>query len=387
MLRAIALIVLIVAIAEPAVAQDTREEERAAMQARKATQLHPYVPTALERRIERLGSALDSTRGPVYPFIGSVMSGGGFALGPGYMTRFGDTGQLDAHAAWSVRNYKTVATTLTLPRFANDRIAVDVGANWLDAPKVAFYPNGHESAKDDRHDLSYRTTTVGVATRVRAARFFSVGGGFDAIQLESAPSSAATTGDALRVTASPNYGRSHVFAEFDSRTSPGYTTRGGLYRVTFADYRQTNAGPHSFNRLDVDAQHFFPFLRENSVIALRALASSTHTAPGESVPYVLLPDLGGSHTLRGYSTWRFRDRNRVHLTGEHRWRAGNFVDMALFMDAGQVAPAFSSIDVKDFRKTYGIGMSFHTPVSTVTRIELARSSEATSLLFSFSPSF
>jgi outer membrane protein assembly factor BamA len=252
---------------------------------------------------------------------------------------------------------------------------------------VAFFPNGNESAKDGRHDLSYRTTTVGVSTRVQAARFFSVGGGLDAIQLESAPSSVAKTGDVLLATASPDYGRSHVFAEFDSRTSPGYTTRGGLYRVVFADYRQTNAGLHSFTRFDVEAQHFFPILRENSVFALRALATSTHTAPGESVPDVLLPDLGGSHTLRGYLTWRFRDRNRVHLTGEYRWRAGHFVDMALFMDAGQVAPAFSSIDLKDFRKTYGVGMSFHTPVSTVTRIELARSSEATSLLFSFSPSF
>jgi outer membrane protein assembly factor BamA len=101
----------------------------------------------------------------------------------------------------------------------------------------------------------------------------------------------------------------------------------------------------------------------------------------------LLPDLGGSHTLRGYSNWRFRDRNRVHLTGEYRWRAGHFVDMSLFMDAGQVAPTFSGIDLQRFRKTYGIGTSFHTPISTVMRIELARSSEATSLLFSFSPSF
>ena len=51
-----------------------------------------------------------------------------------------------------------------------------------------------------------------------------------------------------------------------------------------------------------------------------------------------MPDLGGSHTLRGYPTWRFRDRNRLLLTGEYRWTAGPFVDMALFLDAGKVAP-------------------------------------------------
>jgi outer membrane protein assembly factor BamA len=178
-----------------------------------------------------------------------------------------------------------------------------------------------------------------------------------------------------------------VFAEVDWRQSPGYTTRGGLYRVEWSDYRENSAGAHSFNRVDAEVQEFVPVLRESSVIALRALASSTSTGAGKDVPYVLLPDLGGSHTLRGYPTWRFRDRSRMLLTGEYRWRAGHFVDMALFMDAGMVAPRFSDIDVQEFRKTYGIGMSFHTPISTVTRIEVARTSEATSLVFSFSPSF
>ena len=41
--------------------------------------------------------------------------------------------------------------------------------------------------------------------------------------------------------------------------------------------------------------------------------------------------------LRGYPSWRFRDRNRLLLTGEYRWTAGQFVDMALFVDAGKVA--------------------------------------------------
>ena len=382
-----ALVVAMVALATTAFAQDTREAERAAQQAQKAAELRSYEPTLLERRVEKIGNLLDTKKGPMYPFIGSVTSGGGMALGPGYVARFGDTGELDAHAAWSFRNYKTAETTLTLPRFANNRVGVEMRASWLDAPSMAFYRNGHDSLKSERSDLSYRTTTVGVSTRVQAAPFFAVGGGLDAIEMESGATAKTAATDVSLVAASPSYRRGHVFAEVDWRTSPGYTTRGGLYRVEWSDYRQTNAGALSFNRVDAEVQQFVPILRESSVIALRALASTTGTAAGESVPYVLLPDLGGSHTLRGYSSWRFRDRNRVHLTGEYRWRAGHFVDMSLFVDAGQVAPRFSNIDFKNFRKTYGVGMSFHTPISTVTRIEVARSSEATSLLFSFSPSF
>jgi outer membrane protein assembly factor BamA len=101
----------------------------------------------------------------------------------------------------------------------------------------------------------------------------------------------------------------------------------------------------------------------------------------------MMPDLGGSHTLRGYPAWRFRDRNRMLLTGEYRWTAGPLVDMALFVDAGKVAPRARDLNLRDLKATYGVGMSLHTPVSTLTRIEVARTGEGTSLVLSFSPSF
>jgi outer membrane protein assembly factor BamA len=178
-----------------------------------------------------------------------------------------------------------------------------------------------------------------------------------------------------------------VFAEIDWRQSPGYTTRGGLSRVGWSGYRQTNAGARSFSRVDAEVQQFFPVLHENWVIALRAMASTTSVATGQNVPDLLLPDLGGSHTLRGYPAWRFRDRHRVLLTAEYRWKAGPLVDMALFIDAGKVAPRVRNLDFRNFRKTYGLGMSIHTPLSTVTRLEIAHTREGMGLVLSFSPSF
>ena len=382
-IAAASLALAMVAAPSPAFAQGSREEERAALQAKKATELRPYEPTFLERRLDRIGQFLQAKNGPLYPFVGSAYPGGGLALGPGYIGRFGDTGLVDAHVGWSLKNYRSAVGTVKLPAFAHDRIGVELRANWLNAPEVAFYGTGIETVKADRTHVFYRTTSVGATARVQAAQFLAVGGGFDAIQMETGPA----TPNAALLTASPNYRRSRVFAEIDWRKSPGYTTRGGLYRVEWSDYRQTNSGANSFSRFDAEVQQFVPVLRENSVIALRALASSTQTSAGDSVPDVLLPELGGSHALRGYPTWRFRDRNRLLLSGEYRWTAGHFVDMALFLDAGQVAPRFSDLDLRDFRKTYGLGMSFHTLASTVTRIEIARTREGTRLLFSFSPSF
>jgi outer membrane protein assembly factor BamA len=158
-------------------------------------------------------------------------------------------------------------------------------------------------------------------------------------------------------------------------------------RVEVSDYSQASASGQSFRRLDAEVQQFVPFLRENWVLAFRALASTTDATDGNQVPYFLMPELGGSRNLRGFSAMRFRDRNRMLLTGEYRWSAGPLVDMALFVDAGKVAATVSDLNFDKLQVAHGIGFRVHTPAATVTRIELARSSEGMRLVFSFAPSF
>jgi hypothetical protein len=376
-----ALATLVTAV--PASAQDSRDAQLAAQQAEKATRLRPYEPEHLEKRFETLGTLISRKERRFYPFIGSAFDGGGIALGPGYRTRYADTGRIDAHAAWSVRNYKAAEASLTLPALASDRLSVGFSGHWVDAPDVAFYGVGNDSLEANRTGLEYRATTVGVFSRFEPAPLFAVGGGLDVIDMKMS----AAAESRARAVASPLYGRTHVFAEVDSRTSENYTRRGGLYRVQWSDYRQTNGSSHSFRRLDAEVRQFVPILRENWVIATRALVSSTMTDNGQEIPYVLLPDLGGNRTLRGYSAWRFRDRERLLLTGEYRWTAGQLVDMALFVDAGKVAARASDLNLRDLTTTYGIDVSIHTPTSTAVRVELARTPDGNSLVLAFGPSF
>ena len=371
---AAAMALMLFGLPASAAAQDTREAQLAAERAEKATQLKPYQPGPLEQRIERVESILHGKR-PIYTFIGSAFHGGGLAVGPGYRTRFADSGVFNAHAAWSVRNYKVVDAGLTLPAFAGGRITAALSGNWLDAPRVASYGIGNQARREDRTEFAYRATTIGVSTRVQAAPHVALGGGVDALDI-TAP-----------LVASPAYRRTRLFGEIDWRTSPDYTRRGGFYRIDWSDYRQTNAGASSFRRVDAEVDQFFPILRENWVIALRAAVSTTDAAPGQSVPAFLLPDLGGSRSLRGYPTWRFRDRNRLLLTGEYRWTAGPFADMALFFDAGKVAARAADLDLRDLKKSYGLGVSFHTSTVTLVRAEVARSRDGSTVSLSFSPSF
>ena len=363
---------LMLLVAAPASAQQTREAEMAEARAQKATVLRPYEPNALERRLELVERMMASKR-PIYPFMGSVIEGGGWAFGPGYRARYGDSGMFSAHAALSIRNFKEADAALRLPTFGNGRVSVDLRGNWLDAPRMAFYGVGTNSQKENRSSFAYRATTLSASTKVRATRFLTFGGELSHIDFE---------------TEQPlNYRRTSAFAEFDWRTSPNYSKRGGLYRLVWSDYHQTDGARHSFRRFDAEVQQLIPILRENWVIALRALASTTDAAAGQDVPFFLMPELGGSHALRGYPAWRFRDRNRLLLTGEYRWAAGPFVDMAAFFEAGKVTSRREDLNLHGLKTSHGLGMLIHTPGATLARFEVARSSEGTRLTISFSPSF
>lgn len=377
-----ALVLFPVAASAEEPAADSREAQLARQRAEKAANLKPYVPDSLERRINTLDRMLLGRRS-VYPYIGSVIEGGGVAIGPGVRRSFGESGAFDVHAAWSVRSYGAVEANVRFPALAGGRLRVDARAERLHAPGLAFFGEGIGSRREDRSQFELDRTTVGASARLQLAEPLAVGSHLAWLRFDTDGQSLATPRGAL----TPTYARAGVFAELDTRTSPGYTRRGGLYRIEWTDYHQTNGSALGFRRLDAEIQQVVPLARERWVLAFRGLATTTDSRSGADVPYFLLPELGGSRLLRGYSPWRFRDRNRLLLTGEYRWPAGPFVDMALFMDAGTVAPNRRDLSLRDLRTSHGIGMRIHTPSATVTRIELARSREGMSLIFSFSPSF
>ena len=128
-------------------------------------------------------------------------------------------------------------------------------------------------------------------------------------------------------------------------------------------------------------QHL-PILRETWVISLHGLVQTT-LDDDDVVPYFLLPSLGSGSTLRSYQSWRFRDRHSVLFTGEFRWIPNRlFLDMALFYDAGKVTGRRQDMNFSNLRDDIGIGVRFHTPVSTAMRIEVAHGAEGFNLVFS-----
>ena len=142
-----------------------------------------------------------------------------------------------------------------------------------------------------------------------------------------------------------------------------------------------------FQQVDYEAIQHFPILREAWVISLHGLASTTSTDDDQRVPFFMLPSLGSGSTLRGFSSWRFRDRNSLLLQAEWRIMANRFLDTAVFYDAGKVAARTADLDFDDLKSDYGFGVRFHGPFDTPLRVELARGNEGLRFVLTTSPVF
>ena len=116
MLRRIAHAALLMLLAAPAGAQDTREALIAQAQAEKATRLRTYEPNRVEAVLQQLQDTLILAPEGVYPVFGSVYSGGGFTLGAGYRRYLGDRVNWSISGLYSLKNYKLIEFGLHSPR-------------------------------------------------------------------------------------------------------------------------------------------------------------------------------------------------------------------------------------------------------------------------------
>jgi hypothetical protein len=377
---------------------ENRTDQITEQQAEKSQHLRPYEPNKAERlilRLERWGLITGAAKG-FYPFIGSVYSGGGLAGGPGYRFYFGDNNVFDLHGAYSIKGYKMFDASANIVGLGDGKVTSRLHANYTDAGKVAFYGIGNDSSKDDKTSFSFTPVGADLIETIRPKRWLGVGGTLGYMKLETGPGEDSLVPSIEEVfprSEIPGFDRrltyitGSIFFEIDTRQGPSYTTNGGLYRVEWLNNNSRERDALDFHRVDVELDQFIPILRANQVIALRASASFTDLTGNNNIPFYLLPTLGGGKELRGFPDFRFRDNHRMLMTAEYRWTPSKFMDAAIFYETGKVASQKSDLDFNDLHDCYGFGVRFHAPTVTALRIEIARSSETTRLIFSASAPF
>ncbi len=139
--------------------------------------------------------------------------------------------------------------------------------------------------------------------------------------------------------------------------------------------------------VEYEAIQHFPILREAWVLSLHGRVQSVIDKDGQQTPFFMLPALGGGSSLRGYSSWRFRDENSLLLQAEWRVIINRYFDLGFFYDAGKVAPRTKDLDFNHLKDDFGFGIRFHGPFSTPLRVELAKGREGLTYVFSSSAAF
>jgi outer membrane protein assembly factor BamA len=139
--------------------------------------------------------------------------------------------------------------------------------------------------------------------------------------------------------------------------------------------------------VDYDAIQHVPVFRDAWVLSLHGRVETTYADDDEVIPFFMLPAVGGGSSLRGFASWRFRDRHSLLLQAEWRVLVNNFFDTAIFVDAGKVTDRRSDLDFTNLKSDFGIGFRLHGPAATPVRIELAKSNEGLAIVFSSKASF
>jgi hypothetical protein len=381
---------------EAASAPATRAAVIEQAQSAKATQLRPYQPNKVEAVLNGVEDALLTGRIKVHPFFDSAYAGGGFTLGAGYGTHVSAYNVIDLRGSITFSGYKRLEAAFMAPRLFHRRGVFNAVGGWREATQVGFYGTGTENTSvDHRANYSFRQPYASAVLEVRPVRNMLVfGGGLEISEWQqgagggSAPSveEVYTPAQLPGLGSSPTYLHSQATFAIDSRASALHARRGGYYGVSFHDFRDTGDA-FGFRRTDYEAIQHVPLLRDTWVVSLHGRLQLANAAHDQTIPFFMLPALGGGSTLRGFSSWRFRDMNSLLLQAEWRVLANRFLDMAFFYDAGRVSAQRSDLASGPLKSDYGLGFRFHSDRNTPLRIEFAKSNEGLSLVFSTKAAF
>jgi len=377
---------------EPATRQAAIEQEQAA----KVKELHAYVPGRAERVANRIDELMAGGIPRWHPFFDKAYSGGGFTLGLGYSKPVSAYNFVDVRGSYTIKGYKLIEAEFKAPRIFQRRGKLSLLGGWREATQVGFYGLGMDNSKDDRTNYDFEQPYGSATLELWPARkYLMFRGGVELSEWSLHPGKGRawpsvetryTPATLPGLGARARYLHTEGTVGLDWRTSPGYTRRGGFYGATLHDYSD-NDDEFGFRQVDYEAIQHIPILREAWVISLRGQVRTTLNKDDQVIPFFMLPSVGGGSSLRGYSSWRYRDRHSIVGQAEWRIMVNRFLDMAFFYDAGKVTSRRADLDFDGLKNDFGLGFRFHGPFATPLRIEVAKSREGIALVFASTPIF
>jgi len=385
-------------LAAPLRAQaDSRAELIREARRKKSQKLEPPEHGRTEKLLLQLEEEALLQR-PLPVQFGGLPTGQGFAVGPRFLAdRIQDGAIVFQTSLVGATSESYLADAhVTFPKLFGGKMFANVFAQQRNFSQLDYYGPGPLSEKGARSSYRLEGPTFGFTAGFQPLKYlrFGVTGGYldinvgpgertGVIETDKAFTPLTTPG----VFDQTDFLRAGGFAAFDYRDSPGDPKSGGVYSADFSYYDDQGLQRHTFRRLDLEAQQYFPFFNKTHVIALRARTSMSWAGGTQSVPFYLQPRLGGSDDLRGFRPFRFHDDNHIVVNAEYRWYSFAGLDMAAFFDAGKVVPGRSQVNFHDLEGSAGFGLRFNAQGNVFMRLDFGFSHEGYQVWFKFANPF
>jgi hypothetical protein len=315
--------------------------------------------------------------------FGGIKQGSGVAIGPAFSHTFPDGGFTQLKAVYSLKRFSVLQSRYDTRRFWSDRAIVISRLRFQDAPKLSLYRLGPNSP-DARVDYAERKSEGSslLIWKVRPRIRFAAGFGIERYSTDGGRIDLKEGDRALPVipplpglSTHPWYAHTVGSLGFDTRTSPDYSRRGFYAMSALHDYHDFRDGQGSFRRLEGTLQQLVPTFGERGVIDLSAQIWLSQGADGGSVPFFLMPTLGGGDLLRAFNSYRFRDRDALLLKGEYRWAVHKMADVAGVYEVGTVASRPDAFSMDGLEHSIAIGIRVHSDKASLFRADMAHGRE------------
>lgn len=393
----------------------------------KEAERTPFQPSKMERRLVNFekagfGESLGTRFGDIYVSQGGITTGAGFVAATVRYFRsnlFDTRLDISASAGYSIKGYQQYGFQFgNILRKSPELFLRYSGSSGLSLfektretegdlyyygevlyrhfPQEDFFGLGNDSREEDKtsyllEGMSY-DAVAGLRFGSHVGAFFKAGL-FQPDIGRGTDSGIPTTqqlfddSNAPGLNEQPDFVRLAGSIFLDYRDVFGNPNRGGMYSATYARFMDRDQGEFDFHRLAFDLRQYIPLGSEQRILATRFYSSFDDALNNARVPFYLMQSLGGSDSIRGYSDFRFRDKNLFFVSAEYRWVPHPVWELVLFYDAGKVFSDVSEFDFDGLKKGYGFGTRFKSTEDVILRIDVGRSEEGIHLYFKMNASF
>jgi hypothetical protein len=300
---------------------------------------------------------------------GSVVAGGGLALGGHWRETLPTQARLDTEYMLSIKGYQSALVELSSRPLADGRLTFGFGAKYDSLPQEDFYGLGPDSDLSTHASYERQGLDTRGWARIRVRPWFELrpsighldtrlraGEQSDVPSIESVTFRQPVSG----VGRQSRYVHAGLAATIDRRDDPKRTRAGYLIKASAERFQPATPEDDSFLKTEIDVRGYVPIrlLSRQDVFAVRGVALLTDGTGHERAPFYFLPRLGGGGLMRGYETSRFIDTQALFASAEYRWQAMHRLQVVSFVDIGQVAPEVSAFRLSNLRTSVGVGIRY-----------------------------